>query len=172
MTIKTFWTIFIKILGLWLVLDCFTVIPQFFSTLFLIKNENGLSETTLTFLLLLLTLGIYAFILHLFVFKTNWLIEKLHLEKGFTEEKIDLNISANTIIQIATIVIGGFLLIDSIPSFCKQIFAFYQQKSIFREFPSSNYIIFYFIKLVIGYLLLTNSKIITEYINKKEIINE
>ena len=40
MSIKTFWTILLKILGIWLVIDSFVVIPQFFSALFLSMSYN------------------------------------------------------------------------------------------------------------------------------------
>jgi hypothetical protein len=167
MTIRTFWTIAIKFLGLWLVFDFFSVAMQFISSLISIKGDTRIEETAMTIFLLLLTVGIYVFILRLFVFKTSWLIDKLHLDKGFFEEKIDLNISSKTILSIATIVIGGILIVESLPNFCKQVFVFFQQKNIFRENPTSGWIIFHFVKIIIGYILLTNSKFIAGFIDKK-----
>jgi hypothetical protein len=117
--------------------------------------------------LLLLTISIYILILRFFVFRTTWIIDKLHLDKGFTEERIDLNIKLSTVLTIAVIVIGGFMFIDSLPQFCEQTFLFFQQKSIFRENPSSASIIFHLIKTIIGYLLMTNSKLVVAFIDKQ-----
>ena len=167
MTIKTFWTIFIKILGIWLVLDSVTVIPQFFSTLFFVDPNDTTQSFALTAALLLLTIGIYIFILRLFVFKTAWLIDKLHLDKGFDEERIDLNIQISTVLNISTIVIGGLMFVDSLPQLCKQTFVFFQQKSIFREDPTSGWIIFHLVKTVLGYLLMTKSKQVVAFIDKQ-----
>ena len=167
MTIKTFWTIFIKILGIWLVLDSVTVIPQFFSTLFFTSTDNTGQSFALTIALLLLTIGIYILILRLFVFKTDWLIDKLQLEKGFAEEKIELNINYTTILTIATIVIGGIMFIDSLPQVCMQIFTFFQQKNRFIEDPESGWIIFHIAKTIIGYLLMTNSQFVVGFLNKQ-----
>lgn len=117
--------------------------------------------------LLFLTIGVYIFILWLFVFKTSWLIDKLKLEKGFTEEKIQFDINSSSIIKIAIIVIGGLIFIDSLPQFCRQTFIFFQQKSMLVENPETGWIIFHLVKTVFGYLLMTNSKQIVEFIEKR-----
>ncbi|MBL0074339.1 MAG: hypothetical protein IPP34_22105 [Bacteroidetes bacterium] len=130
MTIRTFWTIFIKILGIWLVLDSVTVIPQFISSLFYPDPYDTGLGLPLSIAVLLLTIGVYLFILRLFVFKTAWLIDKLHLDKGFEEEKIDLNVQLTTVLTVTTIVIGGLMFVDSFPKLCKEIFVFLQQKNI------------------------------------------
>ncbi|MES2728376.1 MAG: hypothetical protein V4643_14805 [Bacteroidota bacterium] len=167
MTIRTFWTIFIKILGIWLVLDSVTVIPQFLSTLFFTDSNNTVQNFALTVALLLLTIGIYIFILRLFVFKTAWLIDKLHLDKGFDEEKIDLNVPLSTVLTVSTIVIGGLMFVDSLPQLCKQTFVFFQQQNVFRESPTSGWIFFELVKTVLGYLLMTNSKQVVAFINRQ-----
>ena len=167
MTIRTFWTIFIKILGIWLVLDSVTVIPQFISTLFYTDPNDTGQGFALSIALLLLTIGVYLFILRLFVFKTAWLIDKLHLDKGFDEEKIDLNVQLSTVLTVTTIVIGGLMFVDSLPQLCKQTFVFFQQKNMFRESPTSGWIIFHLVKTILGYLLMTNSKQVVAFIDKQ-----
>ncbi|MBK7389082.1 MAG: hypothetical protein IPI23_08430 [Bacteroidetes bacterium] len=166
MTIRTFWTIFIKILGIWLVLDSVTVIPQFISSLFYPDPYDTGLGLPLSIAVLLLTIGVYLFILRLFVFKTAWLIDKLHLEKGFDEEKIVLNVQLTTVLTVTTIVIGGLMFVDSLPALCKEIFVFLQQKNIFRENPESGWIIFHLVKTILSYLLMTNSKQVVAFINK------
>lgn len=167
MTIRTFWIIFIKILGIWLVLESVTVLPQFFSTLLFTDPNDTAKSLALTAAVLLLTVGIYIFILRLFVFKTAWLIDKLHLDKGFDEEIIDLNIQLSTVLTVTTIVIGGLMFVDSLPQLCKQTFTFFQQKNLFRESPSAGWIIFHMVKTILGYLLMTNSKQVVAFIDKQ-----
>ncbi len=169
MTIRTFWILFIKILGIWLVLSFLTVIPQFAKMLtFFGTNSNGrLLGIGISVALFLLTIGIYVFILRLFVFKTDWLIDKLHLDKGFPEEKIELNIQRSTVLTIAAIVIGGLIFIDSFPLFCQQVLVFIQQDNLFRESPTSGWIIFYLVKTILGYLLMTNSQFVVRFLDKQ-----
>jgi len=169
MTIRTFWNIFIKILGIWLVLSLLTVIPQFVRllTFFGTNSQGRLLGIGITVALFLLTIGIYALILRLFVFKTDWLIDKLRLDKGFPEEKIELIIQRSTVFTIATIVIGGIIFVDSFPLFCQQVLLFIQQDNLFRESPKSGWMIFYLVKTILGYLLMTNSQFVVKLIDKQ-----
>jgi hypothetical protein len=107
--------------------------------------------------------------LWLFVFKTAWLIDKLHLEKGFSEERIEFNIPHSTVLSIAIILIGGLMFVDSLPQLCRQIFSYFQQKDMFMQNISSGWIIFQFVKTIIGYLLMTNSRFIVNFIDRKKI---
>ncbi len=129
-----------------------------------------------TFLYLLSTIGIYILVLWLFVFKTAWLIDKLHLEKGFTEERIELNIPHSAVLSIAIIIIGGIMFVDSLPQLFNQTFSYLQQKNMFRMEPKSGILIFQAVKTIIGYLLMTNSQFVVKLIDKKKlkesIINE
>jgi hypothetical protein len=169
MTIRTFWTILIKILGISLVLSSLTVLSQFFSTFSILRNYNtdNLSVIALFVGLLLLTIALYIFVLWLFLFRTIWVIDKLHLDKGFTEEKIELNIQQSTVLTIAVIVAGGLIFVDSFPRLCQQIFLFFQQKSMIKEDPHSGLIIFQLVKTIIGYLLMTNSQPIIKFIDRQ-----
>jgi hypothetical protein len=150
MNIRTFWTLFLKILGIWLILSGLTVIPQFISAFayFGDNHQDNFFAAIYIIVILLLTIGLYFVVLK------------------FQEEKIDLNITLKTVLTIATIVIGGLILVDALPMLCKQIFTFMQQKSVFREDPQFSWIIFYSIKALIGYLLMTNSKMVINYIDK------
>ena len=98
--------------------------------------------------------------------------KKLRLERGFEDEKIDLNISLSNILPIAIVVMGGIMVIDSLPQLSKQIFYFYQQKVILVENPTIDWIILYFGETILGFLLITNSKPITRFINKRASSNE
>ena len=167
MTIRTFWTILLKIIGIYIVFGSLTVIPQFTSAMMLLDAGN---EFIVSMLIILFTMAAYLFILRLFVFKTKWLINKLHLTKGFEEEKFEINIHRSTILKIAIIVIGGIMFIDSLPQFCRELFSYFQQKSIsgmFGENPTSSWIIFHFIKAFIGYLMMTNSTRVTNLIERQ-----
>jgi hypothetical protein len=166
MTIRTFWTIFIKILGIWLTLGCLSAIPVVLSPIFF-ASTSAIESMTFALIPLIFLILFYFLTLWLFVFKTAWLIDKLHLDKGFIDDKIDLNVQLSTVLNVATIVIGGLMFIDSLPELCRQAFIFYQQKNVFIENPTTGWIIFFLAKTIIGYLLMTNSKTIITLINKQ-----
>ena len=179
MTIRTFWTILLKILGISLVLRGVNVILNLISVLsstLSAMSYSDIEDDTLGLIGYIAAIFgvviIYAFILWLFVFKTSWIINKLRLEKGFIEERIELNIHLSTILKIATIVIGGIMIIDSLPLLCQQVFIFFQQKSIFRESPTAGWIILNSVKAFLGFLLITNSSKIITFINTKSVSSD
>lgn len=167
MTIRTFWTTFLKIIGVYLLIACFAVIPQFFSSLLFLYPDDTLEQMGMTIFILAATLAMYILVIRVFLFKTAWLIDRLKLTEGFLEERIDTRISSHSIINIAIIVVGGLLLIESLPSLVREVFEFFQQTTIFRESPGAGWIIFHLIKSVIGYVLLTNSKPMADIIARK-----
>jgi hypothetical protein len=117
-------------------------------------------------IILLLVIGLFLFMIWLLIFKATWLINKLHLDKGFTEDRLELNIKYSTVLVIAIIVIGGIMVVDTLPTLCKQTFTYFQQKRMFMEDTSSGWIIFLVIKTITGYLLMTNSQFIVKFIDK------
>ena len=167
MKIKTFWSILLKILGIYVVLESISVFPQFFSSVYYIFQNDSANDTIEIIFYSFTILGLYVFILWLFVYRTSWLIDKLKLEKGFEEEQINLNIKGSTILNIAIIIIGGLMLVESLPIFCKSMFQFFQQKSLFKDYPDTGWIITYFLKAIIGYLLMNNSKYVVSRIQKQ-----
>lgn len=166
MKTKTFWTILIKILGLSILLSSLSVIPEFFSTLYTSFKSKGSSDFTEISFFIVLILIIYILILRFCVFRPEWIINKLKLEKNI-EENIDLNIKASTILNISIAVIGGITFIGSIPMLCETLFEFFRQESLFIDFENSKWIVAYFIKALIGYLLFTNSNSIRKIIFKQ-----
>jgi NADH:ubiquinone oxidoreductase subunit 5 (subunit L)/multisubunit Na+/H+ antiporter MnhA subunit len=147
-----------------------TVISQFISFLqfFGSSNNDNLFSLALPLIFILLTLLLYLLIIRLFVFKTDWIIDKLHLEKGFKEDRIDLNINHTTVLTIATIIIGGLIFVESFPQLCRQIFVFLQEDKMFRESKTSAWIIFQLVKTIIGYLLMTNSQVVVKFMDKEK----
>jgi hypothetical protein len=174
MKIRTFWTILLKIIGIFLVLrGVSTIVHSLNTTIAMLSYGDGAEDIIwISLATIAMVVVIYFFVLWLFVFKTSWLINKLHLDKGFDEEKINLNIQSSAVLTIAIIVIGGLMFVDGLPQLCKEIFMFFQQKSVFRASPSSGWIILHLIKTVLGYLLMTNSKPIVAFIEKRTKENE
>ncbi len=172
MTPRSLWTILLKVYGISILIQAFTIIPQLIGSAYMMATSvnSGDSVQQNTFLavgIILSTIFFYSVSIWIFIYKTDWLIDKLSLDKHFKEETLEINIHRSTIFQIATIVLGGLLFVESLPEFCRQVFSFYQNKSIFRESASANWIIFQFVKMTVGYLLITNSNRISSWFEIK-----
>jgi hypothetical protein len=171
MKIRTFWTFLLKILGLYIVLGSIDVIAQFLTTtyyLFVDDSSDNIIKLTL-FGIIAGMIFIYYLVLRFFIFKPNLIIDKFKLDKGFEEEKIELNNNSSSILRIAVIVIGGLMFVDSLPVLFKNVFMFFQQESLFRNYSGTGWIIFGVVKSIIGYLLLTNSKFFVDLIKKEKV---
>ncbi|TPD66079.1 hypothetical protein [Flavobacterium microcysteis] len=167
MLIDTFWKLLLKIIGLWLLFGFFSVIPQFFSMISFVDGGIDFQSLLLLSVGLCATIIILVIIIRLFLFKTSWIIEKLKLKDNFKEERIDLTIKSTTVLTIAIIVIGALILIESLPSFCSDLISFLQQKELLKDYPQTGWLIYHFIKIIFGYLLLTNAKNFTKFIEKE-----
>ncbi len=153
-----------------MILALVTVVPQFISTLLFIGTSvsDDFINLALTIGLLLLTIFILFLILRYCVFRTDLIIDKLHLDKNFPEEKFELNIHRSTVLTIAVIVIGGLVLIDSVPELCRHIFSYAQEKNMrFIENPDGGWMIFYAVKTLIGFFMVTSSRLIVNFIEQK-----
>ena len=171
MKIETLWKIIIKLFGIWFLIESLYIIPQFTQTISYINREMNFEGLIYTFVFLIASIVVYAIIIRFFLFKTEWIIEKLRLNQNYTEEIIDINIKSSTVITIAIIIIGGMTLVDSIPRLLSQIFEFLQQKILVKDYPKFSWIILQLLKSIFGYLLITKSKIITKYIEKESGVN-
>jgi hypothetical protein len=121
--------------------------------------------------IVMLAAAIFILILWLLIFKSAWVIEKLNLSKDFDEERFELTMEWSTILTIATIVIGGVIFIDSLPLIIKQSVSFIQQGKPLRSSQESVWILFYLVKTVLGYLLMTNSRFVVNFIGRQNVKN-
>jgi hypothetical protein len=170
MEIKTFWSIIIKGIGLWLLINSVYVITQFAST-FAFTSDSGLNWKNLiaAWIITFGTLILYLLVASVFLFKSAWLIEKLRLDKNFSQDKIDLNIPYKTVLSIVVIVIGADVFIEALPKLCSTIYEFAKQKERINEYMGASWLIFYFLKALSGYLIMTNSKTVVKFIDKEKI---
>ena len=173
MTPRTLFAIIIKILGIYLVIGSLTLIPQSIVTFYSFSHQVGyrdMGDVMQVLFFIIFATGIYILILRYCLFKTEWVIEKLHLDKGFTEDKLEINIHRSTVLKIAVIVIGAIIIIENLPQFCRQVLSYYQMSAPdrgFKENPVSSDIIFNFAKLMIGFFLMTSSRLVVNFIERK-----
>lgn len=168
MSPKSLFTIFLKILGIFFIKYIFETSAQLI--LYLIAAMNGGVEVVafMTFVTIV-TIGCYATLSYVLIFKTEWLIDKLKLLKGIDEEKISMTIHRSTILSISIIVIGGLMVAGEVPTLAKHIHEYYtlastpfqQVESIFPDLIVSC------TKILIGLLMMGNVRWIVNLIERK-----
>ena len=172
MTPRTFWAIPIKIMGVYAIIESFLAIPQLLTTInyFITTSAQQEDRSLLLYgvLCAIIIICVYVLVIRYSIFKTDWIIDKLKLDTGYEDERLEFNIHRSTLLKIVVMVTGGWLLIDNFPVFCNQALFYIQRQEQyegrFTQNPASGYLIAYFVKIVIGYFMLTCSRMIINFI--------
>jgi hypothetical protein len=166
MTPRSLFNIILKVLGIFFIKDFLVLIPQLLWGVYYLTQPGSRNEGIWTILTTFLILIVYWFIFYYLIFKTELIIDQLNLDKGFNQTEIPLNIHRSTILSISIIVIGGTLIVDAVPDFCRQLFLFFQEKRMTRGLtnPNISYTVTYGVKIVLGIALLIGQRSIVNFI--------
>jgi len=169
MTPRTLFNIILKILGIFFIKDFLAAIPQLLSVMLYLTKSDSIPEAIWTLVTTILILVAYGVVSFLLIFKTNYVIDILKLDQGFEEETLSLNIHRSTILSISIIVIGGLLVADELPNFCRQLFSYFQEKRMTygQTNPSLSYSIVSGVKIIIGMILMTGQRQIVNLIDRQ-----
>jgi hypothetical protein len=169
MTTRSLFNIILKILGIFFIKDILATVPQMLSIVLYLTKSDTLGEAIWTLATTILVLLVYILVSYYLIFKSDLIIDKLKLDKGFDQETIPLNIHRSTILSISIIVIGGLLIADEIPNLCRQLFAYFQEKRMTygQTNPSISYSVVAGVKIIIGLLLIGNQRQIVNFIENR-----
>ena len=165
MTKRDLFRVLIKIFGFYSgIITLFSIVPGYVSTL-----PNDFIPMLFLFVFGMIFLSLL--LVYVLILKTDFIIDKLKLDQGFDEDRIQFeNLNNENLLKFAVLIIGGFLILDYLPSFLNHTFQAFKTK--IHSTENNIYTINYFnwissgINLVLGYLLLTNFKRIASYFNK------
>lgn len=169
MTTKSLFNIILKILGIFFIKDILAAVPQILSVIIYMTNSNAVGEAIWTLVSTVLILLVYIFVSYQLIFRTDYIIEKLKLDKGFDQETIPLNIHRSTVLSISIIVIGGLIVAQEIPNLCRQLFDYFQEKRMTygQTNPGISYSVLAGAKIVVGLLLIGNQRQIVSLIESQ-----
>lgn len=170
MTPRSFWIILIRILGIWFLLDSLEVIYSYLAYIPLYSGSSQVGAVITALVMTTLILALFLLVLYLCLFRTDWIIDKLKLDKGFSEERFELNMHRSSIYAISIIVIGAIILIRSLPPFISQLILYFQQGSLPRDYssdPTWSHILLNFIQILIGIYFITSNRSIVNFIEKQ-----
>jgi hypothetical protein len=169
MTLKIFWTIFLKIFGLYLIWQILIALPSLFSSIIVTGSQDKGSLFSVISASIFLALFFIAIVRYC-LFQTERVIEKLHLDKGFTEEKIEVNIHRSSLLTIIIVILGGLMLADALPLLVYDLFLYFQHAEAYKGFTDnreSPYLVTNLLKVVIGYFMATESRLLVNFIERK-----
>jgi len=176
MTPKNLFNIILKIFGLFFLRKIIYIIPQLISAIPSFEKADDFgggqpgSMEILPLMVTLIAIAFYIFIIYQLLFKTNKIIDKLKLDQGFNQQEFSFNISTSLILTISLIVIGGVILTNEIPDFCRNIFLYFQEKNFTHGMtkPNYSYIVVSGVKIIIGLLIIGERKRIVEFVERRQ----
>lgn len=164
MTKRDFFTVLIKVFGLYsIIVSLFSILPTSISYISL----DYLDLTTIILFIFSIGVGVLLFVL--LIFKAPYVTEKLNLEKGFDDEKIEIgNISPENIIRLSCLLLGGYLIIHGIPIVLNLLFFAlkFDQEGVDFGFGNNFDLGVGILNMLIGYLLINNHSWIAKRLNK------
>ena len=168
MTPRSIFIIILKVLGIFLLKDIIETIPQLLSAIPFFTSMENFSDVLLVFITASAAIAVYILMMYYLIFRTNMIIDKLHLDRGFSQDSLTFNVSTTTIFTIAIIITGAFILITEIPDFCKFAISYFQEKRITHGLstPRISNTVYSAVKIVLGLLLIGERKRIVMFIEQ------
>jgi hypothetical protein len=183
MTPRSFWTIVVKILGLCIGYSFFTTlwraitISISYASIATMaesykdaKLANYINDADIAEWSSLVLIILYILVFYLFLFKTQWVIDKLRLDREHTEQSFELNIPHTIILKIAVIAIGGSLILIIFPDLINEIFSYFRESTTTRKFIHNRnitYIVTDTLKIIIGVVMIIGADSIAKFIDRK-----
>ena len=166
MSPRDLFNVILKVFGLFLLKEVITFIPQLILIISTIADAN--SSDVIISVIVLLLFGVFWFaIIYLFIFKTDFLINKLKLNRGFDQEVIPLNIHRSQILSICFIEIGGLLVANEMPNLVLQLFEYFREKNAGLRDPRISYSVLAISRVILGLLLIIYQRHIVNFIEYK-----
>ncbi|HEY0298575.1 MAG TPA: hypothetical protein VGB84_05070 [Arachidicoccus sp.] len=157
MRIKDLFIIILKVIGFFFVRFFLDSAITFIATVITFQPkffQFQLSDYVWSLLLAFSACCVSFLIAYFLIFKTAWIADKLRLDKGFSENEINLSIHRSVILSIALIVLGGVIMLNEIPVFIKLLITKYELRNLAANPLDTSLIIFSICKLVIGAALI------------------
>lgn len=169
MTKRDAFVMLIKAFGLYAIIT--TLVSGLPSNLTFAFYDLGVQSLAFIFATVALIVVLFA----LLIFKSGVVVRILKLDAGFDDDHIELQkVKRNDLYQLAIFLIGGLIFFENLPHFIGQTYFFFRGYMHGYDFIPKEKIGYASmgISLLLGYILFTNSKTISLWIQKKQNVND
>ncbi|RKR82462.1 hypothetical protein BDD43_2643 [Mucilaginibacter gracilis] len=149
MSLRTLFSIVLKILGLLLIKDFLLAV---FQILIVVFTMSPSLETCVLYAVVTVINGLLPY---LFIFKSELIINVLKLDGGFDEDTIALNMHRSTMFGLCVIIVGGYMVASEVPVLVRLVFVIYQEKNeLSATNPNVGYLLLSVAKIFVGLILM------------------
>lgn len=171
MSLRNFWLICLKTLGMWLIINLFISLPNMiYNLITLLTTPASGMNVAIGIANAVFVCIIYFLIFQFLILRSHRTIDFLKLDKVFEGIRIHLSIPYEKLLKLVIILIGGTLLIDAISNLVENIYWFSEDNILFSQGLKTTNIIIYSTLTIISLLIMTNTKVVRRYITKKQAV--
>jgi hypothetical protein len=168
MTPRSLFTIILKCLGVFFIKDFLLLIPQLLTVFLYFMDSEMILRGIWVFLATVVQLAIYFLVFYFLIFKTDRVIDKLHLEKGFSEENFAFNVHRAAVLTVIIIITGILIIVNAVPTLCKQLFLYIQELQMsLHSGADITKVLAPAAQLIIGLILIGSHRQIVNFIERK-----
>ena len=175
MNVKGLLTIVIKVLGLFMLPELFSVLGLFIRSWEIFSYESDLLVANIAYVgFTFASLALYILVLRLLLFKTHILINRITTNDDLESEFSSFKIHRSSILTICVIVIGGITLLNEIPNLIRDFYLYKIESNNFSDNSPGHFqfIILSGVKVALGLYLVYNSRFIVGWIEKTRKTNK
>ncbi|MBN8670230.1 MAG: hypothetical protein J0L80_06065 [Chitinophagales bacterium] len=161
MSSRSFFQIFFKISALLTIVGSVGVLIESLQS---IVSFFSYTDYTILFIAII-SIALLVFTVYFLLFKGDYIINKLHLTDN-VDEHLSIKMHRSQILSLAVVVIGGYTFVNEIPVFCHALYSYWQEGLMEHSYSytSKGPIIYSSARLLVGLLLLGNTKLIVNYL--------
>ncbi|HEY2720742.1 MAG TPA: hypothetical protein VGI82_03395 [Chitinophagaceae bacterium] len=170
MTPRSLFLIVLKCLGIFFIKEFILILGQFLMMLFFLMLGDMGGENVWTFIVTLASSLICFIIIWALLFKTEFILRKLQLERGFDEDPFTFHVHRSSVLSIVIMISGLLIIIDAVPKLCRELITYSRENSLrglFRDPPDLANIIVTITQILIGLLLIGNQRQIVNFMERK-----
>ncbi len=161
MSSRSFFQIFFKISALLTIVSSIGVLIESLQS---IVSFFSYRDYTILFIAII-SIVLLVFAVYFLLFKGDYIINKLQLTDNI-DEHLSIKMHRSQILSLAIVIIGGYTIVNEIPIFCHSLYAYWQEGTMEHSYSytSKGPIIYSSARLLVGLLLLGNTKLIVNYL--------
>jgi hypothetical protein len=166
MSVRTFWIILIRILGIWMLLLSLLDIPGIIATIFTFGRGESMFSLLYVLGFLLISIAFYYVVFKILIREPWRLINRLGLMEGIRDETIVIQDHTKAFMTGAFLFSGMLLLIRGVPNLISDIFGEWLASNEDQRFMDNVKIGRSVVEVLFGIALMVNCKAISAYLNK------
>ncbi len=167
MSIRSFWLIFLKVIGIFFLYSSLSVIPSLAAIPMMMEMGMEMDNSIGPIVIILVSVAVYGCFIFLFLFRSGYVLRVLRLEDDFDEDAIELDVQPVTLLTFVVILVGGIMVVNGLPALLKELISYISTAKFYGAERNIGWTIYYLAQCMLGLLLIFKNKPIVGFIEQR-----